>query len=180
MSVLSVNDATAYLNIDSNKYDSEIQAMIDAAEAVIAKRVGPLASTATTSRVRGGGYMLALPVTPAVSLTSVTPVNGTALTLGDLYLNTRAAQVTYTSGAGFSSSLYDVVYQAGRATCPADLLMAVKELVRHMWRTQRGPTRRPGSEPSEALSNTIPGAAYMLPIRVSELLAPHALMPGLA
>jgi hypothetical protein len=59
------------------------------------------------------------------------------------------------------------------------LLMAVKELVRHMWQTQRGPTRRPGSQPSESAANTVPGAAYLLPFRVSELIAPH-LQPGFA
>jgi hypothetical protein len=52
-------------------------------------------------------------------------------------------------------------------------LMAIRELVRHLWRTQRGPTRRPGSEPSESVSNTVPGAAYVLPFRVVELITPH-------
>jgi hypothetical protein len=114
-----------------------------------------------------------------VSLTSVTPYNGTALTLSDLYLDTASAVVTYNSGAGFSANYYDVVYQAGRTTCPDDLLMAVLELVRHLWLTRRGPTRRPGSDPSEGTSNTVPGAAYLLPFRVSELVAPH-LQPGFA
>lgn len=179
MSVLDSTDAAAYLNIGGNQHTAELQTMIDAAEAAIAQRCGPLTSTATTARVRGGGYVLVLPTTPAVSLTSVTPVGGTALTVGDLYLDTRAGLVTYNLGAGFPSSLYDVVYNAGRVTCPADLLMAVKELVRHMWKTQRGPTRRPGSEPSESTANTVPGAAYMLPNRVLELIGPH-LQAGIA
>ena len=119
--------------------------------------------------------MLRLPTAPAISLTSVTPVNGTAITLTDLYLNTRGARVTYNSGAGFYARFYDVVYSAGRTTCPADLLEAIEELVRHMWQPQRGPTRRPGSEPSEGTANTVPGAAYLLPFRVSELIEPHLL-----
>ena len=179
MSVLTLTLAKAHLNISNATQDVEIQTFIDAAEAVLTKHCGPLTSTATTVRVRGGGPGLLLPITPAVSLTSVTPVDGTVLTLTDLYLDTRAGVVTYNSGFMFSSRFYDVVYNAGRTTCPEDLLMAVKELVRHMWQTQRGPTRRPGSQPSEGTANTVPGAAYLLPFRVSELIAPH-LQPGFA
>jgi hypothetical protein len=178
MSVLALADARAYLNIAGSDRDAELTSTIAAAEAVIAKWCGPLASTATTARVSAAGGALILPTSPAVSLTSVTPVGGTALTLSDLYLDTAAAVVTYNSGS-FASGTYDVVYQAGRSTCPDDLLMAVQELVRHLWSTRRGPTRRPGSDPSESTSNTVPGAAYLLPFRVSELIAPH-LQPGFA
>lgn len=179
MSVLTLADARTHLNVTAGPHDAEVQAFIDAAEAAIIQRCGPLASTAATVRVRGGGTALVLPTIPAVSLTSVTPVDGTALTLADLYLDTGAGLVTYNSGSTFTDRLYDVVYNAGRTTCPEDLLMAVKELVRHMWQTQRGPTRRPGSQPSEGTANTVPGAAYLLPFRVSELIAPH-LQPGFA
>lgn len=179
MSVLSLPAAQAHLSLNSGQYDNELQAMIDAAEAVIARRCGPLTSTATTARVRGASVGLTLPTAPAISLTSVTPVGGTAISLSDVYLNVGAGRVTYNSGAVFSSCFYDVVYAAGRSPCPADLLLAVKELVRHMWQTRRGPTRRPGSEPSEATSNTVPGAAYILPFRVSELIAPHMIQPEL-
>jgi hypothetical protein len=179
VSVLQLAVARSHLNISATTQDTKLQGMIDAAEAVIARRCGPLASTATTARVEGGSSTLILPVIPAISLTSVTPVGGSAVTLGDLYLDTTAGLVTYAGGGSFSAGVYDVVYAAGRATCPADLLMGVEELVRHMWATQRGPTRRPGSEPSEGASNTLPGAAYLLPFRVSELIAPH-IQPGFA
>lgn len=179
MSVLDLASAKAYLNITNGQQDVEVQAFIDAAEVVLTRHCGPLTSTAVTARVRGGSTSLMLPTAPALTLTSVTPVNGTAITLTDLYLHTRAGMVTYNSGAGFYARFYDVVYNAGRSTCPADLLLADKELLRHMWQTQRGPTRRPGSQPSEGTSNTVPGAAYLLPFRVSELIAPH-LQPGFA
>jgi hypothetical protein len=72
-----------------------------------------------------------------------------------------------------------VVYLAGRSTVPDDLLFAVKELVRHLWTTQRGGATRPGSQQSDAMSNTLPGAAYVFPFRVEQLLAPHE-QPGFA
>jgi hypothetical protein len=178
VSVVSLPEVKTHLNLTVSTHDTELQAVLDGAEAAIGERVGPLTSTATTARVRGGGSALVLPVSPAVSLTSVTPADSTALTLADLYLDTEAGVVTYESGATFSARHYTVVYQAGRATCPADLKLAVKELVRHLWTTQRGPTARAGLA-AEMTSNSVPGAAYAFPFRVEQLLAPHD-QPGFA
>lgn len=179
MSVVALAEVKTHLNLTVSTHDAEVQSFIDAAEAAIGERVGPLVSTTTTARVRGDSRSLVLPLAPAVSLTSVTPADSTALTLSDLYLDGAAAIVRYESGGMFSARHYDVVYEAGRATCPADLKLAVKELVRHLWTTQRGPTARPGSRESEAASNTLPGAAYVFPFRVEQLIAPHE-QPGFA
>lgn len=54
---------------------------------------------------------------------------------------------------------------------PADLRLAVIELTRHLWQTRRGPTARGQAETA--------GAAYTLPFRVTQLLAPYEL-PGFA
>ena len=172
MSTLTLTEAKQHLNITVTTYDAELQTFIDSAEAAIAKRCGPLAATSTTVRVRGG-CSLSLPVTPTISLTSVTPVLGSALTLADLHLE-PSGEVTYNTGAVFPAPWYDVVYSAGRSSVPADLLAAVKELLRHLWTTQRGGSARPGGPVSDALSNTIPGSAYTFPIRVEQLIAPHA------
>lgn len=174
MSVVDLASTKRHLTITATTHDAELQSFIDTAEAAIGERVGPLAATTQTARVRGGGRMLVLPKSPAISLTSVTPADdATALTLGDLYLDKDAGLVTYEDGGSFPARHYTVVYEAGRAALPADLRTAVLELVRHLWDTQRGPTRRPGSTASDAASNTIPGAAYMFPFRVEQLLAPH-------
>lgn len=175
MSVLLLADAKTHLNITGTTPDVELQAVIDSAEAAIVKKCGPLASTATSVRVRGCTHMLALPVMPAISLTSVTPRDGSALTLSDLYLNTASAVVTYNDGSRFPATYYDVVYSAGRTTCPDDLLFAVKELVRHLWQTQRGLTAR--TLPSE--DGAASGAGYLLPNRVLTLIGPHT-QPGFA
>ncbi len=172
MSTLTVAQAKAHLSISGSTYDVDLQSVIDAAEAVISKRCGPLTSTAVTTRIAGGDDLV-LPIIPALALTSVTPVDGTALTLGDLYLDTDAGIVTYNSGSCFTARYYTVVYNAGRSSVPNDLLLGVKELVRHLWQTRRGPTRRPGSSDGETMSNSLPGSAYVLPFRVSELIAPH-------
>lgn len=177
MSVLALDDAAQYLRVAGSADDDELQATIDAAEALIAQRVGPVSATAVTRRLSSANGALSLPVLPAISLTSVTPMVGAALTLSDLYLDTSNGIVTHSDGvtAFFGSGYYyTVVYQAGWSTLPADLLLAIKELVRHMWATQRGSgVSRPGPNAPEMLSNTLPGAAHTLPIRVEQLLAPY-------
>jgi hypothetical protein len=71
-------------------------------------------------------------------------------------------------------TLYTVVYTEGWATAdavPADVVVAVFELTRHMWQPVRGPMAR-GAESTQA-----PG--YLIPNRVRELLADYTL-PGFA
>jgi hypothetical protein len=180
MSVLTLALAKSHLNIPATTVtqDTELQTVIDAAEAGLAKRVGPLTATSTSQRVQGGGDQLILDTLPIVSLTSVTPAGGSALTVGEL-MAAPGGVVEYTAGGTFGERWYDVVYSAGRSTCPDDLLFAVKELVRHLWETQRGGTRRPGSGGSDATANTLIGAAYLYTFKISEQIAPH-IQPGFA
>lgn len=172
MVALSVDDAKRHLNITTAAHDAEVAAIIAAAEAAISHHVGPLEPTTVTKRVFGRDGLM-LPVVPVISVTSVTPYNGTALTVADLYADPDTGIVSYLSGASFGNGAYTVVYEAGRTILPDDLALAVKELVRHLWDSQRGPTRRPGSPASDGASNSMPGAGYLLPFRVQELIAPH-------
>lgn len=171
MSALSLDEAMKHLNITSDDNADELQDVIDAAEAVIARKVGPLSATATTSRVEGCGRMaLALPVVPVISLTSVTPTGGTAVTLADLNVSVRSGVVTgNVVPFCFFADTYTVVYQAGRASVPDDLLYGIKEMVRHMWRSQRGGSRRPGSEEQPQT----PG--FLIPFEVQAVIAPYEL-----
>lgn len=171
MSVVSLAEVKTHLNVAVVTHDAEMQTFIDSAEAAIGERVGPLSSVARTVRVTPAGRTLRVPA-PAISLTSVTDADGTALTLADLYLNPKPGLVEFNDGRTFGSRYYTVAYDAGRAACPPDLKFAVKELVRHMWTTQRGPTARAGLA-SEMASNSVPGAAYAFPFRVEQLLKPH-------
>ena len=172
MAVLEVAEVKDYLNITVGTYDAELADMIDAAEAAIAKRVGPLSSTAVTTQLAGGSTLV-LPVYPVLSLTTVTDSYGGVLVVGGITVESATGVLSYTtSGNSFTAPYYTVTYQAGRATVPADLLLAVKELVKHLWESQRSPARFPGSTISDGPAST-PGAAYLLPYRVQELLAPH-------
>ena len=173
MSVLTVPEAKKHLNIEVGTYDDEIQDVIDAAEAAIAQRCGPLEPTVVTTRALGNGGTIALPHYPVVSLTSITPEGSTALDISGVYADSVNGVLSYSNGATFATSTHTVVYTAGRASCPPDLLMAVKELVKHLWQPQRGGSKRPGTGGGDSYSNTVPGAAYAFPFRVEQLIAPH-------
>lgn len=185
MSVLGLDDAKAYLRMSSTENDAELQTFIDAAEAALARRVGPLAITSVTERVRGWRDYLHVTTLPAVALTSVTPVGigGAILDANDLYLDAggviQFVQTGLVTSGYFYAKFYDVVYTAGRAvttTSFGDLYMAIRELVRHLWTTQRGSgTRRPGNDPPERRFAAVEamGAPFMLPNRVIELIGPY-------
>jgi hypothetical protein len=169
VSVLTLAQAKTHLNIPVTTYDTELQDFIDAAEAAIVRKCGPLVSTATTVKLMHPGGLMSLPTTPAISLTSITDSSGTAASLTGVSVSSEGIVF----GATFPADLYTVVYQAGRATTPPDLLMAVKELLRHLWVSQRGAGVRPGSPINEPAGSL----AYAFPFRVSELIADHVQVP---
>jgi hypothetical protein len=145
--------------------------VIEAAEAVLAAWVGPLEPTDRSDRVPGVGWGLHLPVFPAVSLTSVTPVGGAGLDVSTLYLDQPSGTVSRNDGGRFTAPAYDVEWVAGRVTLPDDLLFADKELVRELWTTQRGSTR-PAAEmiPLVVSDRRLPGV-------VALLIRPYRLLP---
>lgn len=185
MSVLLLADAKAHLNITNTVDDTELQTFIDAAEAAIGSKIGPLGSVSRTDRVRGAGKDLVLPVCPVISLTSVTPVGGTALDPSSMVVDYKAGVIAYVAAtqynfARFPLPWYDVTYTAGRnvtASANPDLYQAIKEQVRHLWSTQRGPTSNPvnfsGDSPSQV------GMSYTFSNRVLEMIAPY-MAPGFA
>lgn len=173
MSALKLEDAKKHLNITGSAQDDELQTMIDAAETAIEHRVGPLTPRQVVTTLTPNGSQLVLPVTPVLSLTSVVPSVGTALDVTGLIVDEETGIVGYADYAGtLAANRYTVTYQAGRSPIPADLLEAVDELVRHLWRTQRGPTARPTANDQQQ-----PGAGFLIPYAVAALIEPYAQIP---
>jgi hypothetical protein len=180
MSAVSLTEAKAHLNIAANLQDEELQSFLDRAEAAIGQRVGPVGSVSIEDeRVRGYCAVLRLAKAPIISLTSVVPVgSGGAVDVTQL-TPLSGGRVVFLQGGIFTARFYDVTYTAGRAVVPDDLKLAVLELVRHLFDTQRsGGAARIGSAANETVANTIPGAAYMFPFRVEQLLAPYVPVLG--
>ncbi|NUO34180.1 MAG: hypothetical protein HOQ18_08655 [Dermatophilaceae bacterium] len=169
MSYLVLADVKEYLNISGTGSDTELPKVIARAEGALASKVGPLAPTSITAKVRGMGSALLPPVTPIASLTSVTPTGGTALPLSALVTpetGLRGPQrIEYASGTWFSAYWYDVVYQAGRTTVPDALTEAAYEMVELLWRSQRG--NSPGAQ------NALPGDEQPAPDSRADMMPPH-------
>lgn len=174
MSQLTLADAKTYLGLTTAANDTVVQQVIDAAEARLSQDVGPLTPKSVTERVRGYSDALVLSVVPVISITSVTPVaGGASLVVGSLTIDPNGSGViSFTDGVSvFTAWKYDVVYQAGWSTVPADLAQATREFVRYLFSTQRGGERRGGPG-----SSTTPDAAPVagdLPARVQELIEPY-------
>lgn len=178
MSVLTLADAKAHLGLTQAVNDVELQRHIDAAEAAIGARVGPLTPTSKTVRVPGGNALLLPP--PVISVTTIVPIgpgNPGPLDVSALAIDPNAGIVyRYDSVPLTSWRWLAVTYQAGWASVPPDLLHAVREMVRHLWASQRGGGTRPGAQASPT---PVPGAAFAFPWFVSELLEPY-LQAGVA
>ena len=176
MSVLSLDDAKTHLNITTDTDDAELQTFINAAEAAIVSRGVQLGVQSVTERVHGLGPKLIVSTLPLDSVTSITALYGAAVDLTNLTWASSGV-IEWVFGGIFISVWYDVTYTAGMSTVPDDLLLADKELVRHLWETQRGAAQRTGSALSDGLAPTLPTSAYTFPMRVTELLAPY-MEPG--
>ena len=170
MSVLSLPLAKTHLNITREVNDSELQAIIDGAEAIIANYVGPLAvGGSSTVRVTGATRTLILPTSPIGAVTAIATPTGTTVDLTTVTVNQAAGLVYFNDDiSAFCNDVYDVTFTSGWATVPADLMLAIKEMVRHLWATQRGGGTRANS-PSQP--DAAPG--YLLPYRVEQLVEPY-------
>jgi hypothetical protein len=165
--LISLSDARLALGMTATGNDAELNTIITRAEAYATKRCGPLQATVYTARLNGDREKLILNTTPVISLTSVTDVR-TAVPVNISLLNaSRSGVVEFLAGGYFGGLFYDVVYAAGRTICPVDLYDGVLELVRHLWQTQRGGTKRPGGPDS------VPAAGYLYPYRVESAFEPH-------
>ncbi|NUO97478.1 MAG: hypothetical protein HOW59_06065 [Nonomuraea sp.] len=186
MSAIPLTEAKAHLDIPASgtTQDTELQRFLDAAEAAVTRRTGPLVATSVTSRVYGGGRTLLLPVYPVTSVTSVTPVGGTAASLTGVSVG-PAGLLQSSSGVFYSLlGAFDVVYTAGwadvAANIPADLRLGVLELLRHLWQTQRG--NSPGVQnalPDDA-SPVFGNATTGVPSIVEQLIGPYVMTAGFA
>lgn len=173
--VLSVEDACTYLNItdQDDRVAASMPGIIAAAVAALEQRVGPLIARSVTETIGGCRGALLVTTPPLSSLTSLTGCSGTSIDVSTLSITNWGA-ICYLDGfSRFGEMAYTATYQAGwssdAGSIPADLLIAVKELVRHLWMPFRGaPGRTPAATAPE--SNL---TSFELPNRVLQLTAPY-------
>jgi hypothetical protein len=176
--IVSLADAKAHLNLTGVEFDEELRAFIEAVTPVVEDVVGPVVAR-TYTEVHSGGPFLVLGYSPVISLTSLAPVltNGITYEVADLDVDTEVGVVRRLDGGRFCGPLR-AVYKAGRPIVPANISQGAKEVIRHMWETQRGHSgARPGFGEEEFVTT---GSGYTVPRRVMELLAPHKRAPLVA
>jgi hypothetical protein len=129
----------AHLNVteaDGHADDEEMWSAVLAAADQIDYLCGPTRPKSQTSRVDSWTGVLLLPVFPVISLTSITPVNGSALDLTNVYLDTLTGEVKGSALYG----TFNVVYTVGRSPIPQALMTATLILAKLTWNSQRGPS----------------------------------------
>lgn len=190
MSVPTLPDVKAQLNITGGANDVLLNRYLNAALALIEARVGPSSVRSFTEQVTTRSFGINLKKRPVVAITSIT-------SLLDSYANLAAADVEFDSRAGTLwrrdqgtlAGSWEIVYTAGWETFPDNYHLATLITVQHLWRTTRGGSRRPSQGDPDDLSVTFGslgravranGQAITLPAAALELLGDSPYFGGIA
>lgn len=171
--VISLDEAKAYLNVTSSSGDDEIRGFILAATDIAERETGRQMRRRTYTENLSGGYRaLTLSGYPVISVTSVVE-DGVTLTAGTdyvadltmsiVYRGTTAAQRDWRVGRNNIT----ITYVSGESSPSPTAQLLVKELTRHLWRTQRGASPMSMGGGSD---DYVPGGNNVLTYRVRELV----------
>ncbi len=198
MSTVTLAQVKTFLNISSTTNDAQVQAFIDSAEAMWAKRVGPIATSTTyDERYNGGAEFIMLRNIPVLSVTTVVesfgsnwsktltqqnPDSGSGsaydysidLVSGKLIRRAVGVAVPFVWG----TQNIHVTYVAGFATAPADIVEAISLLVQHKMQSIRGGMPDALSQRTD-VEGYNPAYGYSWPHRVQEI-ADSYYVPGIA
>lgn len=184
----------AHLNITGATNDAELVEFIRRAEVALVQRIGhvKVPDVAIVEYADGGGTAVHLDEVPIASVEAIT-VYGVTVPAADLdtgargwYLASgeagrRAGLIQHTDR--FPTGFVKVLFKPGRVPIPEDLELATLELIRHLWKTQRGNLGgRPGLM-GEAVDQPDMGprggavgqSGFSFPRRVTEMIAPYTL-----
>ena len=184
--IISLDDARGQLNMaaSSRSNDDELRGVLAACTAIVEHLVGAvLPATVVESRDGSGRSSIALHEYPAAITTVVE--NGTTLAATDYYLDSagilwRGSQPG--AGAWSASGRTVVTYTAGASTIPPNVLLAARELVRHLYQQGQQSYRPPAYSAWFDDAGTTMALGYAVPNRVVELLRPSMAnrVPGFA
>ncbi len=180
--IISVAEAKKQLNIPEwdTSQDAELADFITSVTDVIEHIVGPVVPRQVVEVHDGGRPAVALRRPPVLSVTSVAESGTTVDTAG--YTCALAAGVLYRSSGRWAGThgTVTVTYQAGRATTPASIKQAAKELVAFNFRPQQGGNFSPFDSGGDSAPGGDMVLGFFVPNRVMQMLSPHALPDGFA
>lgn len=187
--IISLADARASLNLASSATtsDDEIRLYVAACTPIVEDIVGPvLSATVTAEKHSGGGYCIGL-YHKATAITSVTE-DGTAVASTGYSLDPNTGLLwrgTYPGAAVWSAATtagISVTYTVGSGVVAPNVVLAARELVRHLYAIGQQPWRAPYGGGLDDLSMVTTPSGYAVPARVVELLKPSMAgrLPGFA
>jgi hypothetical protein len=171
----TVEGVKAQLNIpaEDTRYDGELAEYIDAATVLVEEyRQEAVVLRSVTERLAfGWATVFTLRTTPVARLVSVTRTDdGAVRDVADLRVDDAATgAVSVVSGDPLSGT-YEIVYEAGYAIIPANIALATKFIVAHLWESQQQPAIGPRALGSGEDTMTPGGQGWGLPDRAIALL----------
>lgn len=184
--LFSLSEAKAFLNESATNYtiDDELRLMIFAVTEIVERVVGPVIPKTYTEKVQPG-WQIALRHGPIQSIVSITPwmsgVGGETVTLNSSVVWDANTQII-DRAIGFFRGPYKVVYTAGRTVIPYAVIQGAKDMLRHLWDTQRGSSvvgPGPGNVDVDNAFN-VGGRVFTVPRAVLEMLQGEAIGPQVA
>lgn len=166
--VASVEELKTHTNTTTTVNDNEMRVHLAAATDRVEQIIGGPVSPQTFTETHCTGDSVIIPrKRPLVSVTSITPYQGTALSTDAYRLDTDLGAIFLRYGY---SSEYTLVYRAGWAILPEAIKLAGLIIAQHLWRLQYGRGRQATGEDPLA-----PGAGFAIPNRAAELLMDYRL-----
>jgi hypothetical protein len=184
--IVSIDDMKVYLNKDVTLHtdDDELYEMLRVSTEIINDRAGTTARTTIVDERKPNGMSLWLSNPPVIQVLSIVPYlyYGAIVPVNFTTLEKDSGRVERLDAFGFFDGPYKVTYIAGREIMPASLTHASKEIVRHLWETQRGGLAQNivPYDPQDEEMFVVSGREYTVPRRVLELIQPESRGPRVA
>jgi hypothetical protein len=183
--ITSLSDTKQFLNVSGSTDDEELRGYIEAATVVVENIVGPVVAR-TIIEVQNPGQVIVLNHAPVISLTSLISVQpgGPTYNVADLDLDPVTGIIRHP----IISSIYfwgplRVTYVAGRRQIPANMTLASRIIIGHLWETQRAQMGRGSSRGGRFGTDEIsfsPEIGMAVPRRAVELLDVDRRRPTMA
>lgn len=165
---ITLGEVKAHANVTDNSHDDELDLFRGAAEEAVEGIIGPVRHRTVTETVRDPGGLVLLSQWPVLSIDSVT-AEGVDVT------NTPNVAAGMVEVRAYGT--VTITYTVGRAVVPDSVRVAALIIAEHLWTTQRG--QAPSVFTDEGVQ-PVPGMAYSIPNRATDLLRPYMLPPSVA
>ncbi|MFF0139670.1 head-tail connector protein [Streptomyces sp. NPDC005227] len=181
MAIVTLADAKKQVNVDDDdtSNDVELLGFIDAATAAVEEQLGTVVEPRTCVDeldFRRPTRSFLLQAVPVISLTSMTSLDGSRswdLSPAAAHVEKASGRVTLI-GATVSGTAI-LIYEAGLTVIGANIRLAAKIIIQHLWETQRGTM---GVQLGGDDEGYVPGRGFAIPRRAIELLGNQ--LPGVA